>query len=141
VSTEEQQYSFESQADVIREYARQHGFEIVSTYSDVGRSGISLNNRPGIVRLLSDVVSGNSIFRAVLVYDVSRWGRFQDCDESAYYEFVCKSYSAPVHYCAETFRNDNTLPNSILKALKRTMAARFGYTGFRRSSETRRARF
>jgi len=23
-------------------------------------------------------------------YDVSRWGRFQDADESAYYEFVLK---------------------------------------------------
>jgi hypothetical protein len=29
------------------------------------------------------------------------------------------------HYGAENFRNDNTLPSSILKALKRTMAAEY----------------
>jgi hypothetical protein len=26
----------------------------------------------------------------ILVLDVSRWGRFQDIDESAYYEFLCR---------------------------------------------------
>jgi hypothetical protein len=31
----------------------------------------------------------------------SRWGRFQDADESAHYEFLCKSAGIPVHYCAE----------------------------------------
>ncbi len=51
VSTEEQQYTPENQAETIRNYARRHGFEIVKTYSDMGRSGISLNNRPGIIRL------------------------------------------------------------------------------------------
>jgi hypothetical protein len=28
-----------------------------------------------------------------LVYDITRWGRFQDVDESAYYEFTCWNYS------------------------------------------------
>jgi DNA invertase Pin-like site-specific DNA recombinase len=37
----------------------------------------------------------------VLVYDVSRWGRFQDIDESAHYEFVCKQAGIKVAYCAE----------------------------------------
>jgi DNA invertase Pin-like site-specific DNA recombinase len=60
-----------------------------------------------------------------LVYDVSRWGRFQDCDEAAHYEFICKSAEVPVHYCAESFLNDDTLPSSMLKALKRTMAAEY----------------
>jgi DNA invertase Pin-like site-specific DNA recombinase len=56
---------------------------------------------------------------------VSRWGRFQDTDESAHYEFICKSAGVPVHYCAETFTNDGTLPSLIMKTLKRTMAAEF----------------
>jgi hypothetical protein len=59
------------------------------------------------------------------VYDVSRWGRFQDTDESAHYEFLCKSAGIPVHYCAETFTNDGTLPSLIMKALKRTMAGEY----------------
>ena len=70
-------------------------------------------------------MSGNAIFKAILVYDVSRWGRFQDSDEAAHYEFICKNAGIPVHYCAELFQNDGTLPNSIFKSLKRMMAAEY----------------
>jgi hypothetical protein len=59
------------------------------------------------------------------VYDVSRWGRFQDPDESGYLEFLCKRAGVVVHYCAEPFVNDGSLPSMILKSLKRTMAAEY----------------
>ena len=49
---------------------------------------------------------------AILVYYVSRWGSFQDTDESAHYEFACKSAGVPVHYCAETTAAPSTLPSS-----------------------------
>lgn len=62
---------------------------------------------------------------AILVYDVSRWGRFQDTDEAAHYEFICKHAGVPVHYCAEQFANDGSIPSLILKTLKRTMAAEY----------------
>jgi DNA invertase Pin-like site-specific DNA recombinase len=75
--------------------------------------------------LLQDVISGRAEFKAVLVYDVSRWGRFQDSDEAADYEFVCKHARIPVHYCAETFANNNSLPSSVMKAVKRAMAAEY----------------
>ena len=65
------------------------------------------------------------ITEAILVYDVSRWGRFQDTDEAAHYEFLCKSAGVPIHYCAETFANDGSLPSSIMKALKRAMAGEY----------------
>jgi DNA invertase Pin-like site-specific DNA recombinase len=125
MSTHRQHYSLESQAETIRAYAQCPGFSVVRTYSDAGRSGLRLKDRPGLMQLLGDVTSGGATFEAVLVYDVSRWGRFQDCDEAAHYEFICKSADVPVHYCAESFLNDNTLPSSILKALKRTMAAEY----------------
>ena len=71
------------------------------------------------------MVGGTTDYRAILVYDVSRWGRFQDSDEAAHYEFLCKSAGVLVHYCAETFANDGTLSSLIMKTLKRTMAAEF----------------
>jgi DNA invertase Pin-like site-specific DNA recombinase len=40
----------------------------------------------GFSKLLADVESGNADFETVVVYDVSRWGRFQNIDESAAYE-------------------------------------------------------
>ena len=42
MSTEHQQYSTQNQADVIRDYARARGYEIVKTYADEGKSGFPL---------------------------------------------------------------------------------------------------
>src|SRR3954449_6871077 len=125
MSTEHQQYSLENQSAAIQRYAETHGFQIVQTYSDAARSGVVLRLRKGLQRLLQDAVAGNQLYRAILVYDVSRWGRFQDADESAHYEFLCKAAGIPVHYCAETFNNDGSLPSSIMKVLKRVMAAEY----------------
>jgi len=125
MSTEHQQYSLDNQAAAIQEYASEHGFIIVRTYEDPGRSGLLLKHRPGLQRLLSDVVNGKPDYAAILVYDVSRWGRFADSDEAAHYEFLCKHAGTPVHYCAEPFANDGSVSSSILKALKRTMAAEY----------------
>jgi len=125
MSTENQQYSLHNQADAIARYAAQRGFQIVRTYSDAARSGLRLKNRTGLKQLLKDVVGGQLEFRAVLVYDVSRWGRFQDTDEAAHYEYLCKSAGVPIHYCAEMFTNDNSMSDLIMKALKRTMAGEY----------------
>jgi DNA invertase Pin-like site-specific DNA recombinase len=85
----------------------------------------SIERRTGLQQLLKDVVGGTSGYHAILVYDVSRWGRFQDTNESAHYEFLCKSAGVPVHYCAEIFANDGSLSSLIMKALKRTMAGEY----------------
>lgn len=42
MSTEHQRYSTENQSDVILQYAVRYGFEIVQTYSDTARSGLSM---------------------------------------------------------------------------------------------------
>lgn len=125
MSTDQQQYSLENQALAIAKYAERNGFEVTRTYCDAARSGLVLRRRAGLRQLLGEVVSGRSNCRAILVYDVSRWGRFQDADESAHYEFLCKSAGVPVHYCADIFGNDGGLSNAILKALKRTMAGEY----------------
>jgi DNA invertase Pin-like site-specific DNA recombinase len=124
-STEHQQYSLENQSAAIQKYAEAHGFVTVLTYFDAAKRGVILRNRAGLRQLLQDVVSRNASYKAILVYDVSRWGRFQDTDESAHYEFLCKASGVPVHYCAESFANDGTLPSLMMKALKRTMAGEF----------------
>ena len=41
MSTEHQQYSTENQAEVIARYAAEHGMEIVATYADSGKSGLT----------------------------------------------------------------------------------------------------
>ena len=54
-----------------------------------------------------------------------RWGRFQDVDEAAHYEFICKQAGIKVSYCAEQFDNDESMLSNIVKNLKRVMAAEY----------------
>ena len=123
MSTDYQRYSIENQAAVIAAYAQAHDLSIVRTYRDEGESGLKLKNRPGLIQLLDDVRSDRADFGHILVYDVSRWGRFQDVDESAHHEFICKQAGIKVAYCAEQFDNDGSMVSNIVKNIKRVMAA------------------
>jgi len=125
MSTEHQQYSTHNQADKIQEYADRRGIQIVRTYADEGKSGLSIGGRASLQRLIADVESGNTDFEIILVYDVSRWGRFQDADESAYYEYICKRQGITVAYVAEQFENDGSPVSTIVKGVKRAMAGEY----------------
>lgn len=124
-STEHQNYSTQHQEAALREYAASYHYEVGQIYRDEGRSGLTLDGRVGLLKLLADVQSGQADFHAVLVYDVSRWGRFQDVDESAYYEYACRKSGIDVAYCAEPFANDRSPLAALLKSLKRAMAAEY----------------
>lgn len=52
MSTEHQRYSTENQSDAIARYAEDRGIEIVRTYSDEGKSGLRLQGRDGLKRLI-----------------------------------------------------------------------------------------
>ena len=106
-------------------YASERGIEIVHQYADEGKSGLRIKGRAGLLQLIEDVQTGQATFDMILVHDVTRWGRFQDVDESAYYEYACRSHGIEVVYCAEQFLNDGSPLSSILKSLKRAMAAEY----------------
>lgn len=125
MSTEHQQYSTLNQDDTIREYAARRGYEIIKTYADEGKSGLNVAGRESLRALIDDVQNGRADYRAILVYDISRWGRFQDADESAYYEYLCKRAGIEVHYCAEQFENDGGPTSTIIKSVKRAMAGEY----------------
>ena len=125
MSTEFQQYSIENQSNAIQKYAALRSLLIVKRFVERGRSGLTIARRPALRDLLQEVESGAADFENILVYDVSRWGRFQDVDESAHYEYICKRAHVRVHYCVEPFTNDDTLSSTLLKTLKRSMAAEY----------------
>jgi len=125
MSTDMQRYSMENQSEVIGLYAASRGLTIVKSYEDGGRSGVSLDGRPALKSLLDDVTSGRADFSTILVYDVSRWGRFQDADESAHYEYLCRQSGVEVEYCAELFENDGSVTATVIKNIKRAMAGEF----------------
>jgi DNA invertase Pin-like site-specific DNA recombinase len=125
MSTEHQQYSIANQSAAIALYAAAHNMGIIRSFVDEGKSGTTIKSRKGLQELIRVVESGQADFTQVLVYDVSRWGRFLDSDEAAHYEFLCKQAGIAVHYCAEQFENDNSTTSNLLKALKRTMAGEY----------------
>jgi len=125
MSTDLQKYSTENQLHTIRRYAEQRGYTIVRVFEDSGRSGLRIDNRDGLQSLMLEVQSGAAGFQAILVYDVSRWGRFQDADEGAYHEHVCSRAGIRVHYCGEQFDNDGSIGSILLKNVKRVMAGEY----------------
>jgi len=125
MSTDHQKYSTENQAEAIRRYAAARAIDIVKTYADEGKSGLSIDGRDALKHLLNDVEGGRVNFETILVYDISRWGRFQDADESAYYEYICKRAGITVQYCAEQFENDGSPVSTIVKGVKRAMAGEY----------------
>src|SRR5436190_557157 len=52
MSTEHQQYSTSNQMDVIRDYAKRRGLEIVKEYSDEGKSGLSIAGRESLSQMI-----------------------------------------------------------------------------------------
>lgn len=127
MSTDHQRYSIDNQLDGIMRYAEENNITIVKTYTDEGKSGVSINGRQGFQQILFDIANKNNQFDTLLVYDVTRWGRFQDADESASYEYACRKAGINVIYCNEDFPNNNSLQTSLLKSLKRTMAAEYSH--------------
>lgn len=125
MSSDGQAGSIANQRAAIAAYARQHRTEVIAEYADPGKSGLGIKGRPGLQQLLSDVTNKDVGYSVILVYDVSRWGRFQDVDESAHYEFLCRNAGIDVVYCAEEFDNDGSAIAAIVKTMKRAMAAEY----------------
>jgi DNA invertase Pin-like site-specific DNA recombinase len=125
MSTDSQDYSTDHQREKIREYARNQSIEIVREYADEGKSGLDIKRRAGLLQLIQDVQSQQTDFGLIIVYDVSRWGRFQDIDEAAYHEHTCRRAGIEVVYCGEKFVGESGPYASLMKSMKRVMAAEY----------------
>ena len=125
MSSDRQELSIGTQSAAIHAYAETHHMEVVRRYEDAAKSGLQISNRDGMKRLLREVMDDPRPFDVVLVYDVSRWGRFQDIDAAAYYEYTCRLHGAKVIYVQEAFGSDEEPMTALLKTLKRAMAAEY----------------
>lgn len=124
-STDQQDLSIGTQLALIQTYADSHQIQVVHVYEDAAKSGLGIAQRQAMKSLLADVMKEPRGFDLVLVYDVSRWGRFQDADAAAYYEYTCRLYGARVVYVGESFGAETEPMSALLKAIKRVMAAEY----------------
>jgi DNA invertase Pin-like site-specific DNA recombinase len=125
MSTERQDYSTDHQRAKIREYASARDIAIIREYVDDGKSGLDIKRRAGLQALMRDVQAPRPDFNLIIVYDISRWGRFQDVDEAAYHEHTCRRAGIKVEYCSEIFVNESGPFAALLKNMKRVMAAEY----------------
>ncbi|MFT4273937.1 MAG: recombinase family protein [Pantoea sp.] len=117
MSTNLQEFSLDNQAQFIKKYADEHDMEIVHTYDDAGKSGVSTTGRHDFNKLVNDVLTKDIIIDAVLVYDVSRFGRFKDPQEGIYYKYLLKMHNVDVIYCAENLPENSETETFILSSL------------------------
>ena len=124
---DKQENSVPIQRELVHKFADQYGIEIIHEEADEGKTGL-LANRPGFVALFENWIENDSAppFEYVFVFDVSRWGRFQNQNEPAHYEFRCTMRNKKVIYIEDGFpKEDQQLIGSLQTAVKRYMAAEY----------------
>ncbi len=122
---DKQENSVQIQRDHTHKFIAENDVKLIHEEADEGKTGL-LATRPAFERLLNDWIKNPAApeFEYVLVYDVSRWGRFQDQNEGAYYEFLCKQYGRKVVYVTHVFpKEDQQLISHLQTSIERDMAA------------------
>jgi DNA invertase Pin-like site-specific DNA recombinase len=125
MSSDRQELSMGTQLAAIHAYAEAHRMEVVRVYEDAAKSGLQILEPGGHEAPLERRDGRASAFDVVLAYNVSRWGRFQDIDAAACYEYTCPPHGAKVVYVQEGFGSDEEPMTALLKTLKRAMAAEY----------------
>ena len=124
---DKQENSVAIQREQAELFAAKHNIEIIHEEADEGVSGL-IANRPGFKRLFKDWVqnSNSPHFDYVLFYDISRWGRFLDQDEGAYYAFICKQNGKTLVNVYRGFPQEGQeMMTSIVNSVDRAMAAEY----------------
>jgi DNA invertase Pin-like site-specific DNA recombinase len=121
-----QENSIPLQREQVHAFAREHGIEIVCEFADFGKSGLSTEGRDEFNRMLEEyVIGGKEDFDLILVLDVSRWGRFQDIDLSAYYSGLCRNYGKEVVYTTIGFPKEDDPIHFVYLNFERYRAASY----------------
>lgn len=124
---DKQENSVAIQRGHTEKFAKEQNIEIIHEEVDEGVSGL-LANRPGFERLFNNWIENSDApnFDYVFVYDVSRWGRFQDQDQAGHYVYLCKKNGKEVVYVSRGFTDvTNQLFSSLEISIQRYMAAEY----------------
>ncbi len=121
-----QENSVEIQQDQVRQFAQESDIEIIREFADRGKSGLSTEGRDAFNEMIRDYVEGaKEAFDFILVLDVSRWGRYQDTDLSAYYTGLCAKHGKQVVFTSIGFGEQNDLLHGLHLSIERYRAASY----------------
>ena len=121
-----QENSIEIQREQVLKFATENGIEIIREFADRGKSGLSVEGRDEFNEMIRVYIEGEQeAFDYVLVLDVSRWGRFQETDLSAYYTGLCLQHGKQVVFTTIGFPRANDLLHGLHLSIERYRAASY----------------
>ncbi|MCX6996613.1 MAG: recombinase family protein [Kiritimatiellaeota bacterium] len=121
-----QENSVEIQQDQVRKFAEDNGIQIIEEFVDRGKTGLVTEGREAFQLMLRDYIqTAKYDFNYVLVLDVSRWGRYQNTDISAYYTGLCAMNGKHVIYTSIGFSSENDLMHALRINIERYQAANY----------------
>ena len=123
-STEMQDDSVPQQKHAIQEWAEKNGFNVINWYVDEGRSGTSFEKRPGFMQLVQDV-EAYPLFKTVLVYDESRWGRPNNPRENTYWKVHFQRFNVQVRVINSQSRNENDIGSFVVEVVESAEASEY----------------
>jgi len=118
MSTEKQEYSIEHQRDHMDKFAGKYGFGINHDYIEPGISGVTSEDRPQFLQMIDDLCSGRVYCKAVLIYDMSRFGRFQLHTESMYHEHKLAMMNIRLIQCTKEYREQESYADTLMRFLE-----------------------
>jgi DNA invertase Pin-like site-specific DNA recombinase len=122
-----QENSIPIQREQVQKWAKEHEIEIIKEFADYGKSGLSAKHRDAFNDMLDNWVKKRNDFEYVLVLDVSRWGRFQDIDDSAAYCAECKRHGKTVIYTSIGMPQEGDPYRGMRESIDRVRAATYSW--------------
>lgn len=119
VSTDRQtELSPDSQLRIIKEYAKQNGYNIPSEYifREDGLSGKYVKKRPQFIEMIGLAKQKPAPFSTILVWKFSRFARNQE--ESIVYKSMLKKNDVSVISCSETLDEENPFSSLIERIIE-----------------------
>ena len=124
-STDKQDVSIAQQREVIEKYCQENHIKLIKSFQDEGISGITSEKRPGFMAMVDFVKKNFDDFDYVLVYDQSRFGRFNNPKEAVYWEYEIERYDKKIIYVSDPTANLSGIGGDITRTVRHYEASEF----------------
>ncbi|UCB57049.1 MAG: recombinase family protein [Candidatus Omnitrophota bacterium] len=121
-STDLQETSLEQQKEKILLFAKQHSIKVIEFFAEEA-CGENVEGRPQFRKMI-ECCKLKDDFQYVLVYDISRWGRFTNPKEAVYWEVEVERADKKVVFVSEGFKEDS-IGTSITNFVKSAEASEY----------------
>lgn len=121
-STDLQEASLEQQKEKILLFAKEHSIKVIEFFAEEA-CGENVEGRLQFRKMI-ECCKSQDVFQYVLVYDISRWGRFENPKEAVYWEVEIEKAGKKLVFVSEGFKEDS-IGTSITNFVKSAEASEY----------------